>query len=294
LKRSYAADLAIVASTLLWGTLWIPLRKLTEAGLGGSWATAAGFTLPLLVLLPFGVAHRRSIAAAGRPLVRAGVVMAACLALYSEALLRGNVARVILLFYLTPVWSTLLARVFLGDRITAARLTTIALGLAGMFVVFGIDAGAPLPRATAEWMGLLSGLLWAAAMVALKRVGPDASEFDKIFVLFVFLGALFALLTLVPGGRPWTTPAPEILLHSAGWLMLLGLFWMPAVLWLTLYGAGRLDPGRVAVLLTFEVVIGLTSAALLTDEPFGVRELTGAVLIVAACGSEFFARDSVD
>jgi len=37
-----------------------------------------------------------------------------------------------------------------------------------------------------------------------------------------------------------------------------------------------------------------TSAALLTDEPFGVRELTGAVLIVAACGSEFFARDSVD
>jgi drug/metabolite transporter (DMT)-like permease len=53
-----------------------------------------------------------------------------------------------------------------------------------------------------------------------------------------------------------------------------------------------MEPGRVAVLLRLEVVIGLVSAAVLTQEPFGPRELVGTVFIVGACGSEFLARGS--
>ena len=285
-----APSLAILVSTLFWGTLWIPLRQLNEAGLGGPWATAAGFTIPLLVLSPFGVIRRRPIAAGGWPLMQAGFLMAACIALYAEALLRGYVARVILLFYLTPVWSTLLARVALGDRITAVRMVTITLGLVGMFVVFGVGTGVPAPQSAAEWMGLLSGFLWGCSMVALRRVAPQASEFDKVFVQFLFLGVLFVIFTLVPGGRPWTLPPPQVFLHGATWLLVFGLIWMPVVLWLTMFGGSRLDPGRVAVLLMLEVVIGLVSAAVLTEEPFGPREFVGAIFIVGACGSEFFAR----
>ena len=284
-----APSVAILVSTLFWGTLWIPLRQLNDAGLGGPWATAAGFTLPLLALLPFGVSRWRPIVAGGWPLAQAGFLMAACIALYAEALLRGYVARVILLFYLTPVWSTLLARVFLGDRITGPRLVAIACGLAGMFIVFGSGSGVPVPRTAAEWMGLLSGIMWGWSMVALRRA-PHASEFDKIFVQFLFLGVLFVLFTLVPGGRPWTVPAPGVVLRSASWLLVFGLIWMPVVLWLTMFGGSRLDPGRVAMLLMLEVVIGLASAALLTHEPFGRRDVVGAVFVLAACGSEVFTR----
>jgi drug/metabolite transporter (DMT)-like permease len=285
-----APSVAILVSTLFWGTLWIPLRHLNEAGLGGPWATAAGFIIPLLALLPFGLIRWRPIVAGGWPLAQAGFLMAACIALYAEALLRGHVARVILLFYLTPVWSTLLARAYLGDRITGTRLVTITFGLVGMFIVFGVGSGVAVPQTDAEWMGLISGILWAWSMVYLRRLTPHASAFDKVFVQFLFLGVLFVLFTLVPGGRPWTAPSPEVLIRSASWLLVFGLIWMPVVLWLTMFGGSRLAPGRVAVLLMLEVVIGLASAAWLTNEPFGQRELTGATFIVAACGSEFFAR----
>jgi len=285
---SLTPSLAILVSTLLWGTLWIPLRHLNAAGLGGPWATAAGFILPLLVLLPFGLTRWRIILVGGWPLAQAGFLMATCVALYAEALLRGYVARVILLFYLTPVWSTLLAWVLLGDPITRSRIVTILLGLAGMFVVFGVGNGLPVPRTAAEWMGLLSGFCWGWSMVSLRRVA-HAAEFDKVFVQFLFVGVLFLLLTLVPGGRSWPLPTPEVFLGSVTWLLLFGLVWMPAVLWLTMFGGSRLDPGRVAVLLMLEVVIGLASAALLTDEPFSRREFVGAICIVAACGSEFFS-----
>ena len=286
----WAPSVAILVSTLFWGTLWIPLRQLNQAGLGGPWATAAGFTIPLLVLSPFAVVRWRPIVAGGWPLAQAGFLMAACIALYAEALLRGHVAHVILLFYLTPVWSTLLARAYLGDRITGTRLLTIAFGLIGMVIVFGNESGVPVPRTDAEWMGLLSGILWGWSMVYLRRVTPRAAEFDKVFVQFLFLGVLFVLFTLVPGGRPWTIPSPDVLLRSASWLLVFGLVWMPIVLWLTMFGGSRLDPGRVAVLLMLEVVIGLASAAWLTNEPFGQRELAGAIFIIAACGSEFFVR----
>jgi len=280
-------SLAILVSTVFWGTLWLPLRQLDAAGVGGPWATAAGFTLPLVAFLPFAVKRRRLLIAGGWPLLRAGFLMAMCLALYSEALLRGYVARVVLLFYLTPVWSTLLARFVLGDRITYGRIVTIALGLFGMFVVFGIGNGVPIPCTVADWMGLLSGFLWAASMVAIQRLAPNASEFDKIFVLFLFAGSVFVLVTLVPGGRPWVFPTAEIITRSAAWLLLFSLVWMPVVLWLTMFGGSRLDPGRVAMLLMLEVVIAMASAAALTNEPFGVRELVGAIFIIAACGSEF-------
>jgi drug/metabolite transporter (DMT)-like permease len=287
---AFVPSVAILVSTLFWGTLWIPLRQLNDTGLGGPWATAAGFTIPLLVLFPFGVIRWRPIVAGGWPLAQAGFLMAACIALYAEALLRGHIARVILLFYLTPVWSTLLARAYLGDRITGTRLVTIAFGLVGMFIVFGIGIGVPVPRTDAECMALLSGILWGWSMVYLRRLTPRASEFDKVFVQFLFLGMLFVLFTLVPGGRPWTVPSPEAFLRSASWLLVFGLIWMPFVFWLTMFGGSRLDPGRVAVLLMLEVVIGLVSAAILTDEPFGRRELVGAAFIVAACGSECFAH----
>jgi len=284
----WAPSLAIVVSTFLWGTLWIPLRELDRVGLHGAWATTIGFTIPLLLLLPVGLARWRSILAGGWPVLAAGFLMAACLALYAEGLLRGYVARVILLFYLTPVWSTLLARVMLGQPVTRGRVIGITLGLTGMFVVFGIGNGPPLPRSIAEWMGLLSGFCWGWSMVYVRRA-EGATDLEKVFVQFVFLGVLFALLSLIPGGRSWSIPSSGLLFGSTKWLLAIGVIWMPAVLWLTMFGGSRIDPGRVALLLMLEVVIGLVSAALLTTEPFGWRELLGAILILAACGSEFFA-----
>lgn len=281
-------SLAIVSSTLFWGTLWIPLRRLDSAGLSVAWATLAGFTLPMVVLFPLAVFRRPRIAAGGVPLLRSGLVMAVCIALYAEALLRGYVTRAILLFYLTPVWSALLGRWMLGEPITTRRAITIAFGLTGMFVVFGLGEGVPLPGNVAEYMALLSGFCWVLSMTYV-RWASDSSDFDKTFVFFLFVGIVFSLLTLIPGGRSWSAPSTEIISRSLGWLLALGLFWMPAVIWLTMFGASRLDPGRVAVLLMLEIVVGLVSAALFAHEPIGSREVVGAVLIVGASATEFCA-----
>ncbi len=281
----FKAHAAILLSTLLWGTLWIPLRELNGPGIGGAIATSLSFLLGLIVLLPLALVRARRILAGGWPLAASGFFLAVFFAFYAEGLVRGEVARVMLLFYLTPVWSTLLARLMLGQPITKRRVATIVLGLAGMVVILGDGVGIPTPRGIADWMGLVSGVFWGLAMVYLQRTAMLAA-FDRMFAAFVFFAPLYYLVTLRPGSRVSVGVEGALL---ADWSMLvvaLALIWLLPVIGLTVYGASRLEPGRVAIFLMLEIVIGLASAAWLLDEPFGARETIGATLIGAAMLTE--------
>jgi drug/metabolite transporter (DMT)-like permease len=287
-RFTLAPSLAILWSALLWGTLWIPLRQIHEAGSSGTAAIAAGFLLPLVLLLPFALTRWRRILEGGWTLGMAGFLLALSIALYSEGLLRGTVARVLLSFYLTPVWSTLFERLLLGEPIGRRRVVTIVLGLGGMVVIFGGEAGVPLPRNSAEWMGLGAGIIWGLSMVFVRWTG-SLPIFDRVFAHFVFLGPVFLLATSIPGAVGSFNLEIRALSNSASWLMAFAVLWMMPVIWLTIFGASHLGPGRVAIFLMLEIVVGLTTASLLTDEPFGTRELIGAVLITGACGVEIGA-----
>jgi drug/metabolite transporter (DMT)-like permease len=288
-ESTFAENAAILCSTVLWGTLWIPLRQLRETGASGASATAVSLMVPLILLLPFALGKWRRILATSWDLGLLAPCLALCFGLYAEGLVRGQVARVILLFYLTPVWSTLLGRFLLGEPITRRRVTTIILGLAGMSVILDVGAKIPVPSTVADWMGLAAGMLWGLSMVYVNRTASHPI-FDRLLVQFVFLGPIFFLVTLIPGGTGHAGFEARALLDSASWLVALAVIWMLPVVWLTIFGASRLDPGRVGILLMFEIIVGLTTAALLANEPFGLREITGALLIMGASGIEVTTR----
>ena len=286
-----APHAAILASTVLWGTLWIPLRAINTTDLNGATATTLSFLLGLVVLLPFALVKARRLLDGGWPLAASGFFLAVFMACYAEGMVRGEVARVLLLFYLTPVWSTLLARFMLRQPITRRRVVTIFLGLSGMAVILGDESGIPVPRDIADWMGLVSGVAWGLAMVYIQRTA-SRPNFDRIFAAFVFFAPIFYLATLLPGSRDALGVAGVMAADGSVILVALALIWLLPVIALTVYGASSLEPGRVAIFLMLEVVIGLASAALLLDEPFGIRESIGAALIGSAMLAEALRRES--
>jgi len=274
------ARLAVAAGAALWGLFWIPLRALDAAGIEGAWATFVFYAVPALLLVPLGFARAPQLRAGGRGLLATAALAAVSMVLYAEALLFTEVVRAILLYYLTPVWSTLLARIALGEAITRARLLGIALGLAGLWVILADETGAPLPRGRGDWMALASGLVWAFAAVRLKGERAGAAE---IAFLYFALGAALALaMAMLAGGRAGAPPTLAAVLATLPWLTpALLLIVLPSAL-LVLWGARRLSPGLVGLLFMTEITVGAVSAALLSGEPFGAAELAGSVLVSAA------------
>jgi drug/metabolite transporter (DMT)-like permease len=266
---------AVALSAALWGLWWLPLRALADAGLTGAAVNAALYGSACVVLLPWFWRRRRRLAAGGGLLLGAGGLFGAALVSWNLALILGEVVRVTLLFYLAPVWATLLALTVLGEPVGRLRLISVALGLAGAAVLLG-SAGLPLPRAVGDWLGLAAGLLFALSVTLVRR-GEAIEGLDQTLVSFA-TAALLSLLLLTVTPLP-TAPIEAVVLAWAALAALTGLL---PVTWLLLWGARFLDPGRVSLLLLLEVAVAALSAALLAGEPFGLREALGCVLILTA------------
>ncbi|MEP1935053.1 MAG: DMT family transporter [Paracoccaceae bacterium] len=273
------AKLACLYAGAVWGLFWIPLRALEDAGLHGLWITAVYFLVPTICLVPVTLWRWRHVKKGGFQLQVTAMVSGGALLLYSTSIVYTEVVRAMLLFYLTPVWGTLLARVFLGDAITVTRIIAMILAIVGMLTIFGLGVQFPMPKNVGDWMGLGSGILWAIAMVRI-RGARDHSAVDMTigFFLWSLIFSASAALILAPSDVPSVAqalPAMPLLLIFMAFLVLPGTY---ASLW----GPKYLSPGVVGLLFMTEIVVGAISVALLAGEPFGARELTGVILIAGA------------
>ena len=270
-------SLGIVLASVGWGLFWLPLRAVESDGIDGPWATFAVFAPGTIALAPFMARRLARYRRQNRAILLTGLFSGGAWVLYSNSLLYTDVVRSLLLFYLTPLWSTLLGRLVLGEPITPPRLLTIVMGIAGLVVILGFADGFPVPRNLGDWLSLVSGMVWAAASVRLRHQGTSPVP-DALFAYF--LGG--SLLSLVAAALALAPPSAAQIVGSLPVLFAISVGFILPSMWLIIFGSQRLSPGRVGILLMIEAVVGAASAALLTDEPFGAREAIGGTLVIAA------------
>ena len=273
-------SLGILAAAVMWGIFWIPVREVQSAGIDAAWTSVLIFAISTLTLLPVVACRWRHLASHARRLWVAGLLSGLAIALYTVSLNLTDVVRAILLFYLTPLWSTLLGVVVLRETLTVNRVIGLALALGGLMVVLGAGYRFPVPSTVGDWLALASGLVWSFASVKLYQGGTEALlEKVFLFVFFAFLSS--ALLLLLPLEQSASTPSLAMLRDAWGWMLVIAVLMLPMT-FLTIWPATILSPARVGMLLLADAVSGVASAAMLTEETFGLRELIGTVLIVSA------------
>ncbi len=284
-----SAGLAIGAG--VWGLYWIPVRAIEQAGVQAAWTGPVIFTASLVVLLPFLLSRLGVLIRNWHGIMLPGLLAGFAFALYIGSLNQTDVVRAILLFYMSPLWSTLLGMVVLRERLTSNRVLALILAFSGLYVVLVVESGLPIPRNSGDWYALLSGLCWSVATVRLFQDGArNVPEKVGVFILFALVMSI--ALVLWEQGDLRQMPTLPMLMPAFYWILAIALLQLP-VTFLTIWPATILSPARVAMLLMVEVLVGVASAALLIDEPFGLREITGAVLIVTAGIVEVSRRQTV-
>jgi drug/metabolite transporter (DMT)-like permease len=269
--------LALLANALVWGLSWIAFKALHHQGLHPLWTTALVYGGALAVLLLW---RPGSLAALCRHphLLALAAAAGATNVGFNWAVTIGDVVRVVLLFYLMPLWSVGLAWLLLGERPSRAALLRLALALAGTaLVLWRPGMGLPLPRGAADGLALLSGFCFALNNALLRR-WRDTPEGARALAMFggVFVIALGLALALGVASRP-----PPATGDWLPWAAGLALAFVGGNLALQ-FGAARLPAQATSLLMLSEVLFASASAVLLGAATPDARTWAGGALIVLA------------
>jgi drug/metabolite transporter (DMT)-like permease len=271
-----------------WGVSWWPFRQLQALGLHPLWATVLIYAVAVVAITAWRPAAWRDLLSA--PSLWLLVLASGTTnATFNWGVTVGDVVRVVLLFYLMPVWAVLLARALLGERFSAAAGLRVGLALLGAGIVLWPPGGGwPLPQSLAEWLGVLGGFTFALNNVMLRREAhrPETARALAMFLGGAVVSAVLAL-SLSPGfssGFPQTGGVPLPPAPAAGWILgglVMGALFLMSNIALQ-YGAARLPANVTAVVMITEVLFASVSAVLLGAGAVTPALLLGGTLIVGA------------
>lgn len=273
--------LALLFNAMVWGLAWWPFQTMRAAGLAAPWATGMIYSVLALGTI---LCLRGSLAQFLRHPVLWLLALSSGLTnvSFNTAASTGDVVRVILLFYLMPAWTVLLAWRFLGERPTPQSLLRLVLAFSGMALVIvppgatwhSLTAGLGLP----EYLAIFGGLCFAMTNVILRRCFHTPS---MARVLAMFLGCMgMGLATATAGylgGQFPGIPAP-----ATGWIACaVGMAVLVAIgSWALQYGASRIPTSTTSLIMLSEVLFASISAWLLGATELTPRMLLGGALIV--------------
>ncbi len=269
------ALLIIFLASSFWGVLWVPMRHIEAMGLSGLWVVVLFHFLPALAILPLIVKTASSSRRDWGRAAVAGALMGAGFALYALGLVVASVTKTVILFYMTPIWSTVIAYFVLRERAGWGRWLAIAAALVGCALVTGVSRD-ELRFDPADLLGLLSGLFWALGSVMIRRY--DALNFVTVSFLQYLFGGIMALLAALYFGDP--IPQLNALLQAIppAFLASVVLF-LPSVL-LIFRIMQYVSPGLVGILMLSEALVAAVSAAFWLGETLSSMQWIGVGAIL--------------
>ena len=130
-RKDLLPSLGIAFSAALWGLFWIPVRAIEQTGVSVQWTGPVLFACVTLIFLPVALVRWRVMRRAGPGLILTGLLPGAAFAFYAVSFNMTDVVHALLLFYVSPIWSTFLGLIMLGERLNINRVAALILGLSG-------------------------------------------------------------------------------------------------------------------------------------------------------------------
>ena len=272
--------LGLLFNAFVWGLSWWPLRRLQEMGLHPIWATLLFFVMGLVVV---GTLRRTawSVVLRTPTLWMLAVATGATNAAFNWGVATGEVVRVVLLFYLMPLWAVGLAWWLLGERIRPLAAVRVALALAGALLVLRPeDGGWPRFNGLADWLGLIGGMGFALTNVMMRRAAHHSSP-ERALAMFIGGVSLPALAGLVLSAQGLIPAWPPF---DWGWLLLAGAMGVAffAANMAMQFGASQIPVHITSVVMLTEIVFAAGSAVWFGGETLRTPVLMGGALILVA------------
>jgi drug/metabolite transporter (DMT)-like permease len=274
------AVFGLLFGAVCWGIIWFPYRLLSDAGVSGVASSFYTFGIAMMIAGVYFAKHWRGIFNLPASIFWLGLVAGWTNLSYVLAVIDGEVMRVMLLFYLSPLWTLILAHYWLKEPTTFNGYIAIGTSLLGAFIMLHNPqiSSFPLPRNTAEWLALSAGVGFSLTNV-ITRKSSHLSIRAKSFAIWV--GVLVMSLFFLPFVAAPLTPLGFFTVTHWLIMLLIALLLMAATLFVQ-YGVTKITATRASVLFLFELVVAAIASYYLAHETMSIHELIGGGLIVTA------------
>lgn len=266
----------VVLSAVAFGAMAIFARFARESGADVMTVLFLRFAIAAVLMSALMVATGRRWPARRNVLILAGMGGVGYVGQsfsFFTALDYATAGLVALLLYLYPFIVTVLSAVFLGKRLTAARMLTVVVALVGTaLTIGGTISGQPLGIV----LGVTAAVIYSVYILVGSRVMAEEAPLAAATVVMIAAAVVFGLL--VAGSSPvW----PQGLV---GWTAVVLIAVVSTVIAMVSFFVGiqRLGPADAATLSTLEPVVTFILAAIFLGEPILLNQVAGGAIILGA------------
>ncbi|AFI84001.1 EamA/RhaT family transporter [Methylophaga nitratireducenticrescens] len=280
LIESKLAILSLLFAATMWGIIWYPMRLFEQAGMSVVWVTLIMYLTAGIASLPIFIKNRYRWEHIPADLLWLALAAGMTNLAFLVALNEGQVMRVMLLFYLSPLWSVILGRWWLGEKLSLAAIIMFVLAMGGtVLMLWRPEVGFPWPHGLADWLALFASLCFAVNNVLSRKLAAVPMALKTTIILWGVVAVSIVVLLL----QQASLPSVDI----SVWLsaVLVGGGIIIAMTMTVLYGLARMPVYLAAVIMLFELIVAAISSALLTTEMMSLQEwLGGTFIFIAAFG----------
>lgn len=277
-RDKFAGVLLIALSASAFGAMAIFARFAYAAGADVYGLLAVRFVLAAIAM---GVVLR--VRGIGLPPLRRVLALAAMGGIgyvsqsycFFSALNHAQASLVALLLYLYPLFVTILAAIFLKEKLTTVAVIALVLCSVGAGLTVGGGQGSPLGIA----LGLAAAVIYSVYIVVGARVTAGVNAIATTTVICTAAAVVYVAIGIL---RSSAGVPPQFPSTAGGWLALLAIALVSTVLAILTFFAGlqRLGAAKASMLSTLEPVVTVLLAAALLGEQIGMAQAVGGGLIL--------------
>jgi len=279
-KQNLFAVFCLLFAAASWGVIWYPYRLMSEVGISGVASSFYTYGIASLIGAIIFVRCCRGVLLLPKRAYWLCLIAGWTNLSFVLAMIDGEVMRVILLFYLSPLWTLILARLWLREQIHATGLLAIVMSLLGAVIMLNDfkHLSLPLPQNTAEWLGLSAGMGFSLTNVFTRHATYLSLEAKS---MLVWVGVVIVSLIVIPimGEQ---LPLPTTFSSYDWWLMGVTAAMLLLATVAVQYGVTHITAMRASVLFLFELVVAAVASYYLAHEAMTLNEILGGILIVSA------------
>jgi drug/metabolite transporter (DMT)-like permease len=274
--KSYLPIFSLLFGAFVWGIIWYPYRLMAQAGVSGIYSSFYVFILTLAIAVPYFFMTKKKISIWSKDFWMLSFIAGYTNISYVLAVIDGEVVRVMLLFYLSPVWTIFLSHFMLNENTQKKHYIAAMISFFGAFIMLWQPDYLIYFDSKSDWLALSSGIGFATTNVMTRKYQHMTINQKA---LAIWLGVILVATICIMFDKNTMPKLDFFNPLDAMIAIVIALCLFFSTLFVQ-FGVTKIKAVEASSFFLFEIVVASISSYLLAGETISINEWLGGTMII--------------